>query len=309
MSKVVLGVDGGGTKTHCRVADLAGNVLGEGLAGPSNYQGVGAEAAAQAVQGAINQALEQAGKGLADVAHAVIGLAGVGRPEDLQVMTEALSFLNEISWELVTDARIALAGALGGEPGVNLISGTGSIAFGVTATGETVRAGGWGWILGDEGSGLDLGRRALIAALAAHDGTGPATALGPAICKAWGLERIEQVVPRIYGDLAETKNRLSGLAPLVIKVAQQGDAVAAEILRRAGHDLAVMAAAVIRKLGIDQPKVTITGGVGSHVAAVRVALVEKLAELAPEAQFIEPVAEPLAGAILMATAAAKAKGA
>ncbi|HWI50698.1 MAG TPA: BadF/BadG/BcrA/BcrD ATPase family protein [Symbiobacteriaceae bacterium] len=299
---LLVGIDGGGTKTRCLVADMAGRILGEGHAGPSNYQAVGQQAATAALRSAVDAALAAAGGSLADVTAACAGLAGVARPEDRPVMLEALAFLAPARVELVTDARIALEGALGGAPGVIVISGTGSIAMGRNAAGELFRAGGWGWILGDDGSGFDIGRRAIAGALAALDGMGPATSLGERICAAWGLERLNQVVPRVYGDVAQSRPAIAALVPLVVQVASEGDTVAAAILDGAGRELGRLACAVLAKMQMPNGLVAVTGGVVTGVPAVRAALEEALAGLAPGARVIDGLVSPAEGALLMARA-------
>jgi N-acetylglucosamine kinase-like BadF-type ATPase len=304
---VVLGLDGGGTKTRCLVADQQGRVLGEGLSGPSNYQVVGLEAAAANLFAAAGQALEQAGIAMPDVGAVVAGLAGVGRPEDQAAMREALAGFAPALLEVVPDARIALAGALGGKPGAVVISGTGSIAYGLDAAGRTVRAGGWGWILGDEGSGYAIGRSAVSAALAAQDGTGGSTVLSERIQAAWGLERLDQVVRRVYADLPAAKAEMAALVPLVIAAAEQADAVAQGILRQAGSDLGTVAAAVLRRLDLPagcEPLVAVTGGVLTGCPAVRAAMGERLAALAPAACLIDSMESPAEGAVRMALALA-----
>lgn len=303
--QVVLGLDGGGTKTRCLAADTSGRVLGEGLSGASNYQVVGLEAAAAAVRAAAEAALAAAGAHMSDVVAVCAGLAGVGRPEDQAAMREALAFFRPAKLEVVPDARVALAGALAGQPGVVVISGTGSIAFGLDQAGKTHRAGGWGWILGDEGSGYQIGRQALVAALAAQDGTGPATVLTERISDTWKLERLDQAIRRVYADLPQAKADMAALAPLVMAAAADGDAAAKEILARAGHDLGTVAAAVLRRLALPPgtPElVTIIGGVGNGSAVVRAALAERLAELAPGAQLIDAQEGPDRGAVRMAIA-------
>lgn len=303
-SQVVLGIDGGGTKTRCLVAGLNGAVLGEGIGGPSNYLVVGLEGAVANLTAAVEQALSAAGCSLADVAAVCAGLAGVGRPEDQAAMTqgisEALALPAGAPLRVVPDAHIALVGALQGRPGVNLISGTGSIAFGLDEEGRLVRAGGWGWILGDEGSGFTIGKQAIAAGLAALDGTGPATALGEAIRQRWGLPGLQQVTGRVYRDVTAARTEIAGLVPLVVEVADAGDEVARAILARAGQDLAGLAAAVLRRMGLKEPLVTATGGVAEGVAAVRRTLAERLAELMPAARLVESAGSPAEGAVLMA---------
>jgi N-acetylglucosamine kinase-like BadF-type ATPase len=305
--QVVLGIDGGGTKTRCLAADLTGHVLGEGLAGPSNYQVVGLEAAAANLFAAADGALGQAGQTRSAVAAAVAGLAGVGRPEDQAAMRGALAGFAPAALEVVPDARIALAGALGGQPGVVVISGTGSIAYGLDAGGRTVRAGGWGWILGDEGSGYYIGRSAVSAALAALDGTGEQTVLSERIQRAWNLERLDLAVRRVYADLPAAKADMAALVPLVLEVAGQGDAVAAGILRKAGADLAGVAAAVLRRLALPdacERLVAVTGGVLTGSAAVREAMRAHLTALVPGARLMESLQSPAEGAVRMALALA-----
>lgn len=304
-TRVVLGIDGGGTKTRCLVADLDGQVLGEGAAGPSNYQAVGLETAATNVRVAALLALAAANLTFDDVAAVCAGLAGAGRPEDKATLREAFDFFPPDTLQVVEDARIALAGALGGHPGAVVISGTGSIAFGVDADGNTVRAGGWGWVLGDEGSGFDIGRRALAAALAAADGTGPATSLGDRIATAWQLERLDQAIRRVYADVIQAKADLAALVPLVIAAAADGDPVAAALLEQAGRDLGVLAVAALRKLALPASAglVAVTGGVLSGCATVREAMAASLEDRLPGTRLIDAVESPAEGAVRMALAA------
>lgn len=297
---ILLGIDGGGTKTRCLAADQSGRILAEGIAGPSNYLTVGRDAAAANVMAATEQALRASGATMADVVAVVAGLAAVGRPEDEAIMRAALTFPAGVRLQLVADARVALAGALAGQPGAVVIAGTGSIAYGVDAAGQTVRAGGWGWILGDEGSGYDIGRRAISGALAAHDGTGPESSLGARICEAWALEQIVQVVPLIHSDLAATKTRVASLVPVVMAAADEGDQVATAILAGAGRDLGLLAAGVLRRLALPEPLVAMAGGVLSSSPIVRDGLRARLAELLPNAAVIPSRGRSAEGAVWMA---------
>jgi glucosamine kinase len=300
---IVIGIDGGGTKTHCLVADSAGQVLGEGLAGPSNYQAIGHEQAGRNLQTAVAQALAAAGVRLSDVRAACAGLAGVGRPEDLPVAHAMLAFLAPAPTTIVGDAHIALAGALAGEPGVVVISGTGSIALGISSSGQLFRAGGWGWLLGDEGSGFDIGRRALQGALAALDDPSITTELGHRICEAWGLARLDQAIRRIHGDLTAARPDIAALVPLVCAAADSGDAIAQTILAQAGRELGHLAHIVLGRLALplDQPQlVAVTGGVATAATPVRLAMRSYLAEHAPRALLFDARRDPAQGAVLMA---------
>lgn len=305
-SRIVLGIDGGGTRTRCLAADLSGRVLGEGHGGPANALVVGLARAVESIAQAAREALAAAGRTAGDVCAVCAGLAGAGQPgtqaELAGAIAQALALSASVPVQVVSDARVALAGALQGAPGVILIAGTGSIAYGLDDAGRLARAGGWGWIFGDEGSGFAIGRQALAAALRALDGTGPATALGGRICAAWGLSQLTDAIPRVYADPAAARTEIAGLVPLVAQAAADGDDVAGEILRRAGRDLADLAAALLRRMALRQPVVATTGGVLEGVPAVREALVAHLAKRMPTARVVESAGSPAAGAVLIARA-------
>jgi N-acetylglucosamine kinase-like BadF-type ATPase len=313
VDRILLGIDGGGTKTRCLVASAEGRILGEGISGPSNYQAVGQERASAAIKESVELALAAAGfsapavlagaAGAPRIAAVCAGLAGVGRPEDQPVAQAMCSFLGDVPLLAVSDARIALAGALEGGPGVTLIAGTGSIALGLKADGEMVRAGGWGWVLGDEGSGFAIGKAALQAALGANDGSAPETILQRAICQLWQLDRIEGAIRKVYADPIAGRVEIAGLVPAVVAAAEAGDGPAQAILAQAGRDLGRLAVTVLRKL--DLPKespqfVAVTGGVATSVALVRRPLATYLAEHAPGAQLIDARKEPAEGALILA---------
>ncbi len=157
----LLGVDGGGTKTRAVITDGAFQILGEGVAGPSNPLRVGISNAAMAVREAFAKACVAAGVQAGDIVAAEIGLAGVRREDIRERIKEALLALGIGALEVVTDADIALYGATGGAPGLVIIAGTGSICCGRNARGKHACAGGWGPLAGDEGSGSWIARRAL----------------------------------------------------------------------------------------------------------------------------------------------------
>jgi N-acetylglucosamine kinase-like BadF-type ATPase len=313
--QILLGIDGGGTNTRCLVAALDGTILGEGRSGPSNYQSVGQERASAHLRAAVEGALAAVGLTLADLGAGALaavcaGLAGVGRPEDQAVARQMLAFLGDAPLITVSDARIAAAGALEGAPGVNLIAGTGSIAFGIRPDGEVVRAGGWGWILGDEGSGYSIGRAAIRAALGAQDGSVPPTSLSAAICQAWGLKRIDQVIRKVYADPVAARIEIAGLAPLVVTEAESGDQQAQAILLQAGIELGGLAVTALRSLALPagMPQiVALTGSVATRVQLVRSTLQAYLAQHAPGAQLIDPRRGPGEGAVLMAKALAESR--
>lgn len=191
-----------------------------------------------------------------------VGAAGAGRPEERAMLREVITGRYPQCLALVHhDAFIAHYGAFGGDPGVMVTAGTGSIAFGINAEGEEARSGGWGWILGDEGSGWWIGREAVRAALAAWEGSGPATALEELVRSRFQLESTYDVVPQLYRD-AISINHISDLAQQVASAADDGDEVARDILQRAGRELGRLGVNVARKLGIG-PRVLKMATLGS----------------------------------------------
>src|SRR6266576_3237285 len=176
--KYFLGVDGGASKTAALVIDDSGKSLGSGVAGPSNHLRVGIETAARNIERAVNKALVAADVASREIHWAYCGIAGADHPAHRQEVVDSLSvFFPRGNFTVDNDARIALTGAIGFGPGVVVIAGTGSVAVGRNAAGEEARAGGWGPIVGDEGSGYAIARGGLGAILCAYDGRGPATSM------------------------------------------------------------------------------------------------------------------------------------
>ena len=249
MEKFIIGIDGGGTKTHAVFVALNGKILGQTTVGASNFQ----QAGKSGIQTVCGQILDQAKKnGLSEdaIQRWVLGLAGAGRAADKKAVQEAveeLGFKDSVTVE--SDGYIALMGAFVGESGIILISGTGSICYGLNTNGVMARAGGWGYLLGDEGSGYFIGNQAIIAALKDLDGRGKKTVLRQKFESFFKISTIDLLVPKIYkGDLQ--KEDIAGLTPMVFQAAFENDLVALEIIERAGHELGKMAVAVARQLEI-----------------------------------------------------------
>ncbi len=305
---LLAGVDGGGTKTSALIADEQLRPLGEGQAGPSNFLRVGVEAAVEAILKALERACQEARRAPSDLSALGLGLAGVAHPAHHRRMREALlRALNQrvparTPWTsenvfLTTDAEIALYGATDGRPGVVIISGTGSIAYGMNARGQKARSGGWGPTFGDEGSGYDIARRALAAVAAAYDGRLPPTLLTEQVCRYFGIESPAEL-PRIIYQ-AETHLNLASLSELVIEAARAGDAIARQILREAGWELARTAIAVIRRLRLQSLRfpVCYVGGVFAAGELILEPLRQKIREVAPQAEVTPPLFPPTVGAL------------
>ncbi len=252
-----LGVDGGGSKTLAVIVDAQGQERGRGSAGSSNYSAVSLEHALSQLKLAVEQAAQQARCTL-PLAAAWLGMAGVDRPEDTALLLPHLQVLAG-TIRLTNDAELLLS-ALDQAVGVALIAGTGSIALGRDTHGATTRAGGWGHILGDEGSGYAIGQQALQAAARAADGRGPATTLLARILQHWGLQRPDDLFEQVY-HRAE-KADIARLSTLVFAAAQAGDTLASKITQHAAEELALAALTVCRVLDFSGGPVPLALGGG-----------------------------------------------
>jgi N-acetylglucosamine kinase-like BadF-type ATPase len=259
--------------------------------------------AAAAVLESFHLALDAAGARRTDVAAAHVGLAGVRREDLRERMREELSSLGVGSVDVTTDAEIALYGATNGEPGLVLIAGTGSICCGKNARGRRACAGGWGPIVGDEGSGSWIARRALQAVARASDGRARETALVEPCLEYFNVAAAEDLSTAVYAP-SMTNDRIAGFAKSVIEVANDGDAPAQEIMREAAGELAATACAVIRKLRMERDKfqVAYVGGVFAADALVLAPLGELIAQVSPRAYLAPPRLEPALAAAQMARA-------
>ena len=283
-----LGVDGGATKTLAVIVGADGRERGRGIAGSGNQAAVGLARAIESIRGAVAEAARLAGAG-APFRAARIGLAGVDRPGDRDRLLPHLNMLADIV-RLTNDAELALTG-LDNAVGVAVIAGTGSISLGRDATGKTARSGGWGHIIGDEGSGYEVGRLALKAAARASDGRGPQTALLAAIMAAWQLSRPDAMIDRVYPD--GDKGEIARLSALVFAAAREGDTIARRIMHAAATELALAALAVDEMLDFPDGRlpIALAGGMLIHEADFRAMLLRRLRRRRAVGQ-VALVAEP-----------------
>ena len=302
MAHIVIGVDGGGTKTECVVLDQAGRELGRATGGPANQYNVGLQRAMQSVQEAMAGALAAAKQPAHAVGAVCLSLAGADLPQDVQQLEEAARRIIAAPRILVcNDAEGALVGGIGRALGVVVIAGTGSIAYGINARGTRRRAGGWGHVFGDEGSAYLIGREAVQAVLHARDGRGEATRLADAFCAHLNVAQMDELLTTLFSH-EWSVTEIAALAPVVAAAARQGDAIARQILTRAGEDLGWTAAAVIRGLQMerDEFEVALVGGVFRAGTLVQEPLQEVLSQVAAGARCITPRHDPATGAALMA---------
>jgi len=241
----LLGIDGGATKTEAAVLDLHGKVVHRAHGGPSNEDAIGARAAVAELLEVADEAIAGAGIARSELARAVIAVAGT----DTEDITGHVRAARGDEWIVVNDVVAAWATATGARPGVGAISGTGSNVFGVGAGGETWRAGGWGHLLGDEGSGYWLGVNSIRAALHDRDGTGPPTALSDAVAEFFGARSGEAVAAMVYTKPL-TKPEIASFAARAAALAKGGDAVARALFSRGAEELGAQIAVVIDRTGL-----------------------------------------------------------
>ena len=297
-----IGIDGGGTRTTAVIGDAGGRELARTTGAAGLVDPRWPLAAVETIIRLVRELLLQVGSP-PPVEALCAGLAGTGVPESREAVRHALR-ASGVARRIVlcSDGEIALEGALPDRAGILLVSGTGSIAWGRGVDGRVQRCGGWGSILGDEGSGYALGRAGLMAALRAHDGRGPSTALLPAMLSSLGLEDPERL--RGWAGRAE-KGEIAARAVDVIRLAEEGEPVAVELVREGATALAEHARALLERLGPwrDPVPVVLHGGLGDQpifAAAVEAALTGSRVPV----RFQSPASDPVAGALRIARTSA-----
>ncbi len=300
MTEFVLGIDGGGTKTLAAICDSTGQVLGTGQAGASNIDDVGLKAATQNIAQAVSKARAEAKLEAAKFSAAFLGLAGIVSHEDRQLVHGIAKTLDLAPLVGVDhDCRIALAGGLSGRAGIVLIVGTGSSCYGVNQKGLAWRSGGWGSLISDEGSGYDIGKQSLIAAVRDIDGRGAKTGLTDLMLSSLGISNPDQILHRLYVT-GLTRAEIAALAPPVLELAQNGDAVALAILRKGWVQLSECVVAVTQKLKLEPPEIVLVGGIATGNSWVKQELQNVILKALPQAKFSNPELSPVLGACLLA---------
>ena len=299
----VLGIDAGGTKTMCLLADGKGQIVGEARGGGANLQASGELEVEKVLHHVMDAAI-----GDHDVRPAAIclGIAGVDRPEDTAAVhgiMRRIGFKAQVI--VVNDALVALVAGAGDAEGVVVVAGTGSIAYGRDASGHAARAGGWGYLLGDEGGGFWIGRAALMAVVRQFDGRGPVTLLTPMILEHLDLLTPKELIHEIYYRDVH-RHTIAGIAGLVQRAMDEHDAIAAEILTRAGAELASAAGSVISRLEMrgDAFPTVLAGGIFRGIPWLVDDVTRRLSEIAPRTHVQRLDVEPAIGAVRLALAAA-----
>jgi len=305
----VAGVDGGGTKTLVVLEDRHGGTQTTWTGGPSNFQMIGVDEAAKVIVEGVRTCCAQASVEQAELAAVFAGLTGAGRDSDRNRMRASLeSQLAQAGYaaprvRVDSDARIALEGAFGGEVGIILIGGTGSIAFGKGYDGTIYRVGGWGRILGDEGSGFSIGREGLNLVARHLDGRIRSTILTQLVAEKLNLTDQDQIIIAVYRENFD----VASVAPLVIEAAAQHDMECERILNKATFDLTEHVRTMTLKIeraarGRPRQKIPLAllGSVLTSDTVFRKILKHKITFSLPQITIVPPKLPPAGGAILMA---------
>ncbi|MBM3979571.1 MAG: BadF/BadG/BcrA/BcrD type ATPase [Planctomycetes bacterium] len=301
--QLIIGIDGGASHTAAVLADArTGAALGRGEAGPSNIQAVGVTAALRELNTAVAGAFRSAKVARAPVAAAALGLAGVDKAEGLDVIrgwADLVQLADKIT--IANDATLLFAAGTPDGWGLAVIAGTGSIALAQDAHGKDARAGGWGYLLGDEGSAFRVGLLALRAACRAADGVGEPTALLPALLQKLGTPDAREFIPAVYRGTWD-KAFIAGLAPLVLSAAASGDATATAIVEQEARELARTAAGAVANCGLsrDGVPVALAGGLALESAPYRERFLHELRACGVTPGPVGLVDDPVVGAVVLA---------
>ncbi len=300
--KYVLGIDGGGTKTTALLAGLDGSIIAEAHSGPSNIQTVGEVAVAKLIVKIIQEVCEKGSCNISEIRTAVFGLAGAGREVDRnafmdEFFNQAVENNLEIPQIIIeTDARIALEAAFASSYGIVLISGTGSVALAKSEDGNIYRLGGWGKILGDEGSGYCIGRKALNLAIRSLEGRIEKTVLSKLAFEHYGISSLDDLIIKIYREKAD----IASFVPKVLIAAQEHDHISHNLLFSQANELADLVRTLITKL---KPKrmmpIALIGGLLENENLYSKMVKERIVRSLPQTTVQKPKFPTAFGAVIM----------
>lgn len=294
--RVFSGIEGGATRTTCVVGDQTGRLLGVGCGGPSNYLTAGVDGMKKSLADSVQSALRGAGLKVTPEA-TYAGLAGIGLsgiPRAVKLAAKKATGSKKILID--TDGAVALYGAFAGGPGMIVVSGTGSVAMGIDDKGEKVRVGGWGHILGDEGSAFHIGLEGLRAVVRSYDGLLPPTELTREALSSFRIQQVEELVSIFYSK-GVGKERLAAFSKNVMEVASKGDSLAIGIVDSACETLGRMVQVLLRRLSFDRPRLVLSGGVFEGSRWFRKRFMESLHA---DVETVSPMFTPVTGALMLA---------
>jgi N-acetylglucosamine kinase-like BadF-type ATPase len=300
--KYLIGIDGGGTKTDSAIADLSGKIIHQTTGKPSNFLVVGIEQAVENIFSLIEENLFKLEGDFSDVKQIVIGVAGAGREEDAQLLEKSFKDYSEEQRvhfkgvKVVSDAHVALEGAFPNSSGCILIAGTGSILFGKDEKGKVHRVGGFGRLIGDEGSGYSIGRKALNAVTKEIDGRGEWTLITELLNNKIDPSVSDELINIVYKE----KLDVASVAKIVIMAAEEGDEIANKILSDETDELVLYIKAFLDKIPSGKLNISFSGSLIDNKNFYSDLLKKKIKENLPMVKIIKPASSPVQGAILFA---------
>ncbi len=298
----IFGIDGGGTNTRCAVASENDSLIFKTTGGSSNFLVLGIEAACKNILDIIDECCGKLGISYSDIDKILIGTAGAGRKEDAEKLETAFKDyckkkqIELNSFRVESDAEIALEGAFSGKPGCILIAGTGSIIYGKDDDGKIFRSGGFGRILGDEGGGYSIGRKALQSLSKYYDGRGNISLLTKLIKTNHNISSPQELIKSVYGNnfnIAET-------APTVIQAAVEGDEISLKIIEEESEELILLISSMLKKMNVKKTRLCLLGGLIDNDNLYSRILKKKIAERFDSIELQTPDHEPEIGAVLLA---------
>lgn len=297
-----IGIDGGGTKTNCIICDENLNIIHRTYSGPSNFLVIGTEKVSETILNLVTDSCKAADISINKVKTVLLGTTGAGRQSDATKLEDAFSnYIEQINikipnFKVVSDARIALEGAFSGNPGSILIAGTGSIMFGKDVNGKIHRVGGFGRLIGDEGSGLTLGRKGLNIASKYFDGRGKTSSIVDRIKSEFNINNESELIVKVYSE----ELKIQDVAPLVIKEAENGDEACLNVIEEESNELLLHIAAMSKKLNDESMKIVFIGGTITSENAYSKMLRDKLNLYLPKIYIQQADYPPEMGAVIMA---------
>jgi N-acetylglucosamine kinase-like BadF-type ATPase len=304
---LILGIDSGATKTTSVIANEDGEILGTGEAGPSNYQVVGIAYTSENIKLSIEKAIEFSGLSNIKFDIGCFGIGGLDTKEDYNIISKIIKSLDFTRRNIiVNDVVIALNALTGGNPGIVVVAGTGAIAYGVDPKGKEARSSGWGWLIGDEGSGFDISRKALARAAKASDGREEKTILVEIFKEHFKVKDLIDIIPKVHKKEIYS-GEIALLAPLVTNAAEKGDKVATNIFKETGEELGKAVIAVFKKLNFRNEKIIIggSGGVFHAYDFFKMPFQKTIKKYIPNTEFKNPVKYPIIGTIILGLKYAK----
>jgi len=307
--KYLIGIDGGGTKTDCAIADLSGKIIQQSTGKPSNFLVIGVEEAVENIFALIEENLFALEGDFSDVKQIVIGVAGAGREEDAALLEKGFKDFADQEGihfkgvKVLSDAHVALEGAFPSSAGCILIAGTGSILFGKNENGVLHRVGGFGRLIGDEGSGYSIGRKALNAVSKASDGRGEETLISELLDAKMNHNTSKNIINKVYTE----KLDVASVAKIVIEAAEEGDPIAEDILDEEADELVLHVRSLINKINKNNFSVSFSGSLIDNKNYYSDLLKRKIKSTLPNVNIIQAAFPPLGGAIIFAKRLANEK--